>query len=695
LFFDIEARCRHCSAMASAENCKEEPPVAVSTIGLGRIRGDLANVLGRPVVYRPPLVATGCGAIAGWGLKPTSRAARAAAALWQRPYIAIEDGFLRSIRPGRREPSSSYVVDRSGIYYDASRPSDLEAAVTTSVQSARTREAMALLRALRLSKYNNAPPLELKRGKRVLVVDQTYADASVAGAGADATTFRRMLDAAIAENPGADVLVKIHPETVGGNKRGYLARELPRGVTVLDKLAETWSLLEASQRVYTVSSLLGFEALIAGCEVICFGVPFYAGWGLTSDRMNTPARRRPASLEALFEAAYLRYATYLDAWTRKLVSFEEAAEQLAFLKRRYFENVPTVCVGVTPWKRKAVTSMLDGAGGPPVFANGNADAVSRAKRNGARVVVWAAKEGGELAQICAKEGVALARMEDGFLRSVGLGAKFVPPASLSVDEVGIYYDPTRPSGFETLVESADFDAKTVARAKQLRETIVHAGLSKYNERQAAMVELPRGRPLVLVPGQVEDDASIRFGTRRVKTNLALLEAARRRNPDARIVYKTHPDVAAGLRQGKIAPQDLARLADVVADDWPMPKLLQAVDRVETMTSLTGFEALMRGKPVVTHGQPFYAGWSLTEDLDPVERRRRRLSLDELVAATLILYPRYIDPAGLRPCEPELVVARFREMLTRAPSWSDPLRRRARNIFASFVHNMILPLVRRG
>ena len=61
-----------------------------------------------------------------------------------------------------------------------------------------------------------------------------------------------------------------------------------------------------------------------------------------------------------------------------------------------------------------------------------------------------------------------------------------------------------------------------------------------------------------------------------------------------------------------------------------------------MTSLVGFEALLRGLPVVTYGQPFYAGWGLTRDHAPLARRTRRLSLDELVAGALLRYPRYVN-----------------------------------------------------
>jgi capsular polysaccharide export protein len=79
------------------------------------------------------------------------------------------------------------------------------------------------------------------------------------------------------------------------------------------------------------------------------------------------------------------------------------------------------------------------------------------------------------------------------------------------------------------------------------------------------------------------------------------------------------------------------------------------------TSLAGFEALLRSKPVTTHGVPFYAGWGLTRDLGPVPcRRTATRSLDELVAAVLLLYPRYLDPVTGLPCPPEVLVHRIAE-----------------------------------
>src|SRR3546814_1728769 len=89
------------------------------------------------------------------------------------------------------------------------------------------------------------------------------------------------------------------------------------------------------------------------------------------------------------------------------------------------------------------------------------------------------------------------------------------------------------------------------------------------------------------------------------------------------------------------------------------ELVQAVDEVHVLSSLTGFEALMRGRPVTVHGMPFYAGWGLTRDLAAANGRRgRRLSLDQLVAGALILYPRYLDPVTRLPCGPEIMVERL-------------------------------------
>lgn len=239
--------------------------------------------------------------------------------------------------------------------------------------------------------------------------------------------------------------------------------------------------------------------------------------------------------------------------------------------------------------------------------------------------------------------VQVVRVEDGFLRSVGLGADLVHPLSWVLDSRGIYYDSTRPSDLEYLLLNHEFTPELIARASRLRRRIVEHGLTKYNIGADKWKRPAGARRLILVPGQVESDASIRFGAPGIHSNMGLLQAVRSANPDACVVYKPHPDVVAGLRAKGSGEDKAFRWCNEVVTDANMGSMLPTVDEVHVITSLAGFEALLRGKTVVCYGQPFYAGWGLTRDTMQVPRRSiRRLTLDELVAGTLILYPTYVS-----------------------------------------------------
>ena len=252
-------------------------------------------------------------------------------------------------------------------------------------------------------------------------------------------------------------------------------------------------------------------------------------------------------------------------------------------------------------------------------------------------------------------GRVIVRLEDGFLRSAGLGADLVRPMSWVADCTGIYYDSSQPSDVERILAGLDVDAALRARAARLRARIVEAGLTKYNVGARQWARPGGNRPVILVPGQVESDASIAWGAPAVRTNIDLLRAVRAANPGAYLVYKPHPDVVARMRLPGNGEERAAESCDEVVVDAYLPDLLDAADEVHVLTSLAGFEALLRGKRVTCHGQPFYSGWGLTHDLVPLARRRRRLSLDELVAGTLIEYPLYLSRDGRRLLSPEAAV----------------------------------------
>ena len=296
------------------------------------------------------------------------------------------------------------------------------------------------------------------------------------------------------------------------------------------------------------------------------------------------------------------------------------------------------------WKKSVVRQCLTPAS--VVFVARVADVPA-----GGALVVWGMKPfGGELAR-----DVKVLRLEDGFLRSVGLGVDLIRPMSWVIDRRGIYYDATRPSDLEHLLSTMQFDAGALKRAAQLREHVVAQGLTKYNTGGQHWQRPAGAARVVLVPGQVESDASLAYGAPKIRSNMALLQAARAAHPDAYLVYKPHPDVLAGLRARGADEQEALRWCDEVVEHAPMGDLLMAVDQVHVLTSLAGFEALLRGKPVTCHGQPFYSGWGLTQDAVPNARRSRRLSLDELVAGALIEYPIYLSRDGQRLNTPEQAI----------------------------------------
>ncbi|TJZ89753.1 capsular polysaccharide biosynthesis protein [Paracoccus gahaiensis] len=601
--------------------------------------------------YRPALALPRPGEPVGiWGASPTAWRGRAIAARRGSPIVTVEDAFLRSVLPGRapgrlaaRGPLG-LLIDPDGLHFDPTRPSRLERLASQPLAPSMAERAVRLLarmRAADLSKYNlHDPGLPVPPPGYVLVIDQTRGDASLQGEGR--ALFLRMLEAARDEHPGRPILIRSHPETAAGLRPGHLTpADLGPGDMFSDSPVSPWRLVEGAEAVYAVSSQLGYEALLAGHRPRLFGRPFYAGWGLSDDEAPLPpGRRGTATREALFSASHITGPVWYDPCRDRLTDLDGALDQLEAETRVFRQDRDGhVALGMRLWKRRFLSREF-GDAKPLRFA---------ARPEPAVTLAWAS---------AAEAAPQAIRVEDGFLRSRGLGAALTPPLSVVADDLGIYFDPTEPSRLEQLIALGPPPCGR-DRAQRLIAALIAARLTKYNLGGAADLPPRDGRHRILVPGQVEDDASIRKGAGKERTNLALLARVRAENPLACVIYKPHPDVEAGLRPGLIAPGDLARLADHVADAADPLALIEAVDEVWTITSTLGFEALLRGTPVTVLGAPFYAGWGLTRDLGPIPARRRaRPDLAALVHACLIAYPRYRDPVTGLPCPVELALERL-------------------------------------
>ena len=643
----------------------------------------LAEFLGSSPLFRPALLPFGeqpISALAGREGRTSSFKARALAEAHNLPYIALEDGFLRSLAlPGRDSPTCSLILDDVGLFYDAGNPSRLEDLLNSSgwespLLMAEAERAIRAMLEGRLSKYNHAPhasPYQLSTPSnrtRILIIDQWEGDPKVAHGLADADTFRLMLEQACKAHPGAALFVKPHPLTLAGKKRGYLtALAAERGLRVIEHDFSAPSLLAQADEVYTVSSLMGFEALLQGKPVHCFGLPFYAGWGLTRDRQSCPRRTRRRGVTEIFAAAYILCSRYVNPVTGKACSVHDIIRLLAGQRRQNDANRGyAACLGFSGKAvRKAGYFLWSTSGNMQFFRDANAALAEASLRKNtpghARVVVRSSQEPEELAQRCAAATLPLIRTAWGILRHP-VEAPDALPLSLAQDRLGIYYDASRPSELEHILSDSPLlkDANLLARARALRESMLplyaHPAPENDPEASAMLEELDRadanrnGRPLIVVAGQLV--ATPRGKDSRVEGHEReeeMLRFLRRKNPDALLARVVFGRSGHRARKWEPGPEDLRlRLPD------PGPLLYRAsrISALHTVDSLAGFYALLYGIPVNTWGTPFYAGWGLTNDALAFSRRTRVLELDAFVAGCLILYPSYYDWYSGQFCGPE-------------------------------------------
>ena len=481
---------------------------------------------------------------------------------------------------------------------------------------------------------------------------------------ADAALSGRMVQYVLRRRDAAATVVLLPDGPAARNEVPDWAAEARRlGCRVLRGPVDPWPLLDACAEAHVGDDAdIGLLALLAGRKVHCHAPCWYAAWGAENGDAAPGAR---GSLAELAAAGLLLGTGYADPFTGRATTCEAALDLAAEWRRIGQANRAVSAVtGMQAWKRRRIAQFLHTGAHPPPYLPRAADAVAAAGKAGGAVAFWSSRMPPELVQLAADARVPVLRVEDGFVRSVGLGSDFLPPCSIILDRSGVYYDPRQPSDLERLLVETDFDPGLLRRARCLVDQLVRSGITKYNTGSVRPLNLPAGRRCVLVPGQVTDDLSVRLGGAGIQSNAELLRRVRESDPDAYILYKPHPDVDAGHRPGAMPDAAALRHADQIVRGVSMVALIEAVQEVHTLTSLAGFEALLRGRRVTAWGQPFYAGWGLTRDMAPLPRRQRCLTLDELAAGVLLLYPRYIDPVTGMPCPAEVLM----ERLTDARLW---------------------------
>ncbi|AWY19218.1 capsular polysaccharide biosynthesis protein [Moraxella bovis] len=683
--------------------------LSCATKGIIKNNPLLGVALGADIVYKDKTAQ----AVLAWGKKPSRSKAVSFADTHNLALTTVEDGFLRSLGSGIHSVGASFIKDDLGVYFDLTTPNRLQALIADCMaqwSDDKERHAQRLINKIithQLSKYNQtttAPDLSALANNdkpHIIIIDQVANDASITGAGASADSFFAMLAHAKERYSNANIWIKAHPAG-----KGYFTPTDIAPPFYLDTPCNPIALIRQACAVYTVSSHMGFEALMLGKTVHNFGVNWYAGFGLTDDDFvkNTSMYQNlichyqtlnitQASLNQLFYASYVQYSHYANPATGRACDIETVMDYL--IASRDWQNrlgSELLVYDFSRWKVPFVWGFLG-------FDKVNLTVKpktkwwfflpygineKRAKRADSKVfnalsnttdyVVWGQKSKRLLKDKLAKRGMTnpvIWCMEDGFIRSNGLGATLIVPLSVVMDDVGIYFDATAPSRLEQILNSICLTDDEIQRAKGLHELLLTKRVSKYNlpTKNHDFIKqingLKSNRPIRLVVGQVEDDASVQTCTSLIKKNSELLARVRADFPDDVIIYKPHPDVEAGLRVGKA---DNHHVVDMVAHDVAMPDCLDVCDVVHTISSLTGFEALLRDKKVVCYGLPFYAGFGLTDDvvesdntskINALNRRTRpnlpALTLDGLIYGTLISYPMYHLPHGIGLATPEQVI----------------------------------------
>lgn len=577
-----------------------------------------------PHLYHPYTKATH---ILGWGHKPSGKKAIALANHHEKVCVLAEEGFLAY---GHEANAPLQILfDTHGIHYDPQQPSIIDhylnAADAPNIRSQAT-TLMALIRTHNLSKFNTQPtPTAIPTRPFILLCDQVPNDAALVASGATQKRFDAMLSSIKQTWPTHDVIIRTHPKATQGH---YKIMEGVRLVTGTDAPGP-W--LKAADHVVTVSSQLGFEALIHGTNVTCWGTPFYAARGLTRDIGAQPGyQRQQADLEQLVGAALILAPTTFDAVTGAPSTTLALAHHLVSVRKQHTVLTgPITPKGFSQRKKRHLQRFF-----PKTHQAQKGTTVGWGKVN------------------------APIRVEDGFLRSKGLGADLVAPLSWIVDTTGgVHFDHTAPSMCETLLNTHPIDQTLEDRGKAIKSRLLQQGLTKYNIEPNPKIPCPY-ESYTLVLGQVEADASLLKSP--IKTNQALIETVQAQTSDT-LVFRPHPDVSSGLRKGSIPT------GAIIDTTTPLLTLIEAATSIHVISSQGGLEALIRDKPVYCHGPAFYAGWGLTQDSMTFERRTRTLSLNALVAILYDVLPLYNNPTTGMPLSLEQAADIIEQRIYKTPS----------------------------
>ena len=633
----------------------------------------LPILLGGEIRYTRFYGADKCDIFIGWGYKNYAFKTKKQADYYNKPFYYIEDGFLRSLYSANHDPMPlSVIVDTKGAYYDAGVITDLEEKITTSFLNAEhyqeAKDGINYFKNNQLAKYvitthpmKDICPEDFNT-ESVVIIDQTAGDASLEYGGVTTDMLEEIASHIKQHFSGRKIYLKTHPDILAGKKQGCLTGYFKESdIIILPNTFSMPTLLVHKPHIVTLTSLAGFEALLYGCNVTTYGLPWYAGYGVTQDLhpkatelIQRRSNNRDYDVETLFYVSYILYPVYFNPATLEKGSFWDIAHYLSRTARHVRDMSGTIyAIGFRPWKQKDMLAYLR----TPFNKLYYVASVKQALRRGfagnpeAKIVVWSYKNKNDVEELQKlNRNAKILRFEDGFIRSFGLGSDFIPPFSLAIDNGNLYfyYGEGQRSDIQKYLSSHSLPYFK-KRAENLLQMILYNNITKYNLEDEKNILVATNKKILLVVGQVDDDESLIHGCLpdAIRSNYDMLKYARHAYPNHFIIYKPHPDVLSGNRRSIRPISDFEKIADYVENHASVIACITQADDILCMTSLVGFDALLRGKNVNVLGKPFYAAYYKEVP-------------SHLVQACLIDYPLYIntDNVPLLYGTPERVIAKI-------------------------------------
>ena len=582
------------------------------------------------------------------------------------PLIQLEDGLIGYLEntKGKMVNIGFYIDTIGGIYYSTEENIITKIINDKHYSQNELEEAKKLIQRIvenKITKYNKISQPKFQPTPNtapILLIDQVFQDKSITTNGHGTQEFQKMYHSAIKRADGKKIYVKTH-----SYGKGYLEKICKNNnVIFLKEDYNLYNILEYIEEVFTVSSQSGFEALIAGKKVHTFGTPFYAGYGLTIDDISL--KRPQVSLEKIFYASYLEACKYfisgvecnLNEIIDIILEQRRLTEKDNKFQKFFLYQIPL-------WKSSSIKDFIFQKNSNIIRVKNKKLLTKHKPTSKDAVIIWGFKNACEnLLNYTENNNIPVITFEDGFIRSVGLGSDFTPAYSFVMDHYGIYYNPQQKSELEVILETFDINQHQTERLAKLQNTLVEMKISKYNvnqninkEKPALLKQQANNKKIILITGQVSDDMSIIKSGIMISDYRTLVEKVRNENPDAFIIYKHHPDVIVGNRSGYISSQILKQFVDVIIKNINIIDLIKISDEIHTITSLSGFEALLHGKTVVHYGLPFYGGYGFTVDKSFTNHKRKPVDFKTFCYSTFFLYPRYTTPNLHIALTPEVIV----------------------------------------